>query len=258
MVRLEGKVAIVTGATSGIGECQAIILAREGAKIVCVGQNQQNMDRVVGQIRAEGNEAVPCIASVQHSADCQKAASVAIETYGKIDCLCNTAGIFDGFKKSLDQTEEGWNQIFDVDVKGTFLMCNAVLPNMLKNGGGTIINVASISGLTGGAGGAAYVSAKHAVVGYTKQLCVDYAADGVRANAIAAGVVATRIVEKIVEDDPHEKEKMFETMPCKQIGKPEDIAYLTVFLASDEARDGSTAPSYPPTADARHSAELNG
>jgi 3-oxoacyl-[acyl-carrier protein] reductase len=236
MRRLDGKVAIVTGATSGIGESQAVILAREGAKVVCVGQNKQNMDRVVGQIRSEGNEATPCITSVQVAADCQRAAATAIETYGRIDCLVNTAGIFDGFTKSLDQTEAGWNQIFDIDVKGIFLMCNAVLPSMLKNGGGSIINVASIAGLTGGPGGAAYVAAKHAVVGYTKQLCVDYAAEGIRANAIAAGVVATRIIEKIVEDDPSEKTKMFETMPCKSIGKPEDIAYLTVFLASDEAR----------------------
>lgn len=236
MGRLEGKVIIVTGATSGIGESQALIMAREGAKIICVGQNKGNMDRIVSQIRSEGNEAIPCIASVQFSADCQRAAALAIETFGKIDCLCNTAGIFDGFKKSLDQTEEGWNQMFNVDVKGVFLMCNAVLPDMLKNGEGSIINVASIAGLTGGPGGAAYVAAKHAVVGYTKQLCVDYAENGIRANAIAAGVVGTRIVQKIVEDDPDEKFKMFETMPSKKIGTPEDISFLSVFLASDEAK----------------------
>jgi 3-oxoacyl-[acyl-carrier protein] reductase len=236
MRRLEGKVAIVTGATSGIGEAQAVIMAREGAKIVCVGQNKERMDKVVSRILAEGGEAVPCIASVQNSADCQKAAALAIEKFGKIDCLCNTAGIFDGFKKSLDQTEEGWLKMFDVDVKGVFLMTNAVLPNMLQNSDGSIINVASIAGLTGGAGGAAYVAAKHAVVGYTKQLCVDYAVNGIRSNAIAAGTVATPIVEKIVEDDPREKTKMFETIPSKTIGKPEDIAFLTVFLASDEAK----------------------
>ena len=236
MGRLDGKVVIVTGATSGIGESQAVIMAREGAKIVCVGQNKENMERVVSKIQSEGNDAVACIASVQISADCQRAAALALEKYGKIDCLCNTAGIFDGFKKSLDQTEEGWNRMFDVDVKGIFLMCNAVLPDMLKNGEGSIINVASIAGLTGGPGGAAYVAAKHAVIGYTKQLCVDYAINGIRANAIAAGVVATRIIEKIVEDDPHEKVKMFETIPSKKIGMPEDISYLTVFLASDEAK----------------------
>ena len=235
MRRLEGKTVIVTGATSGIGESQAVIMAREGAKIVCVGQNEARMERVVGQIRAEGNEAIACIASVQKSADCRRAAALAIEKFGRIDCLCNTAGIFDGFKKSLEQTEEGWDRMFEVDVKGIFLMTNAVLPDMLKNRDGAIINVASIAGLTGGAGGAAYVSAKHAVVGYTKQLCVDYAAEGIRANAIAAGVVWTAILDKIVEDDPGEREKMLVTLPCKRVGRPEDIAYLSVFLASDEA-----------------------
>ncbi len=235
MRRLDGKVVIVTGATSGIGESQAVIMAREGAKIVCVGQNKENMDRVVSQIRSEGNEAVACLASVQIAADCQRTAALALEEFGKIDCLCNTAGLFDGFVKSLDQTEEGWDSMFNVDVKGVFLMTNAVLPNMLQNKEGSIINCASIAGLTGGPGGAAYIAAKHAVVGYTKQLCVDYAAEGIRANALAVGVVGTRIVKKIVEDNPDEKFIMFQTMPCKRIGKPEDIAYLSVFLASDES-----------------------
>jgi 3-oxoacyl-[acyl-carrier protein] reductase len=236
MKRLDGKVVIVTGATSGIGECQAVVMAREGAKIVCVGQNRERMDRVVQQIRSEGNEATPCIASVEIAADCRRAAALAVETYGRIDCLCNTAGIFDGFKKSHEQTEEAWDRMFEVDVKGIFLMCNAVLPEMLKNKEGSIINVASIAGLTGGAGGATYVAAKHAVVGYTKQLCVDYAADGIRSNAIAAGCVWTAILDKIVADNPSENEKMLETIPCKRVGMPEDIAYLSVFLASDEAK----------------------
>ncbi|NLL51866.1 MAG: glucose 1-dehydrogenase [Peptococcaceae bacterium] len=236
MKRLAGKTVIVTGATSGIGEAQAVIMAREGAKIICVGQNKERMERVLNKISQEGGEATGCLASVQNEADCKRAAALAIEKYGRIDSLCNTAGIFDGFKKSLDQTEEGWMKLFDVDVKGVFLMTNAVLPNMLANKNGSIINVTSIAGLTGGAGGAAYTAAKHAVNGYTKQLCVDYAMHGIRANAIAAGTVATAILKKIIEDDPHEKTKMYETIPSKNIGQPEDIAYLTVFLASDEAR----------------------
>ena len=191
MRRLEGKVAIVTGATSGVGKAQAVIMSREGAKIICVGQNKERMDQVVAKIREEGGEAIGCICSVQNSADCHKAAELAVGNFGRIDILCNTAGIFDGFKKSLDQTEEGWDRFFEVDVKGVFLMSNAVLPSMLKQGEGSIINVTSIAGLTGGPGGAAYVAAKHAVNGYTKQLCIDYAINGIRANAIAAGTIAT-------------------------------------------------------------------
>ncbi|MCL1829392.1 MAG: glucose 1-dehydrogenase [Oscillospiraceae bacterium] len=236
MKRLEGKCAIITGATSGIGKAQAVIMAREGACVVCVGQNKQRMEEVVSIIRAEGGSAIECIASVEKAEDCKRAARLAIDTYGKIDCLSNTAGIFDGFKKSLEQTEEGWCRMFDVDVKGVFLMCNAVLPDMLSRGDGSIINIASIAGLTGGAGGAAYVAAKHAVVGYTKQLCVDYAAEGVRCNCIAAGSVSTPILDKILADDPREQTKVFETIPCKKLGTPADIANLTVFLASDDGK----------------------
>jgi 3-oxoacyl-[acyl-carrier protein] reductase len=194
------------------------------------------MDLVVSQIISEGGSAAACIASVEKSEDCQRAAKLAIDTYGKIDCLCNTAGIFDGFKTTLEQTEEGWRRFFDVDVMGVVFMTNAVLPDMLGRKDGSIINMASIAGLTGGAGGAVYVTAKHAVVGYTRQLCVDYAAEGIRSNCIAAGSVTTPILEKILADDPREQTKVFETIPSKKLGVPEDIAYLTVFLASDEAR----------------------
>ena len=235
MRRLEGKCAIITGATSGIGKVQAIIMAREGAGVVCVGQNKQRMEEVVAQIRSEGGNAVECIASVEKADDCARAARLTIDIYGKIDCLSNTAGIHDYFKKSLDQTEEVWCRMFDVDVKGVFLMCNAVLPDMLKRKKGSIINIASVAGLTGGAGGAAYTAAKHAVVGYTKQLCADYAVEGIRCNCIAAGAVSTPIVDKIFADDPREQTKVYETIPCKRLGTPEDIAYLTVFLASDES-----------------------
>ena len=236
MRRLEGKTAIITGATSGIGKGQAIIMAREGANVVCVGQNEERMNEVVSQILSEGGSAVACIASVEKEEDCNRAAKLAIDTYGKIDCVANTAGIFDGFKPSLEQTEEGWRRMFDVDVIGVFLMCNAVLPDMLSREDGAIINMASIAGLTGGAGGAAYVAAKHAVVGYTKQLCVDYASRGIRCNCIAAGSVSTPILEKILADDPREQTKVYETIPCKKLGTPEDMAWLTVFLASDEAK----------------------
>lgn len=233
--RLEGKVAIVTGATSGIGAAQAIVMAREGAKVVCAGRNKDRMDQVVNRIIEAGGEAVGYVMDVSKANQCNKTAELAIDKYGKIDILCNTAGFFDGFKNTIEQTEEGWDAMYDVDVKGIFLMTKAALPYMLTNGGGAVINMTSIAGVTGTDGGVAYVSAKHAVIGYTKQLCNDFAAQGIRSNAIAPGIVSTPLLEDIFEKNPREREKVFTLLPCKRLGTPEDIANLTVFLASDEA-----------------------
>ncbi|NLL51863.1 MAG: glucose 1-dehydrogenase [Peptococcaceae bacterium] len=235
MKRVEGKVAIVTGATSGIGAAQAAILASEGAKVVCTGRNRERMELVLNRIHKAGGEAIGRIMDVSKADECNSTALLAIKEFGKIDILCNTAGFFDGFKNTIQQTEEGWDELYNVDVKGTFLMTKAVLPYMLENGGGSVINMASIAGLTGTAGGVAYVSAKHAVCGYTKQLCIDFAAQGIRANAIAAGIVTTPLLEEIFENNPEEREIVFQTLPCKRLGTPEDMAYLTLFLASDEA-----------------------
>jgi 3-oxoacyl-[acyl-carrier protein] reductase len=234
--RLEGKSVIITDATAGIGETQAMIMASEGANIVCMGRDQSGINKIVSAICNKGGKAVGCLAKVEEAADCKRAAALAIEKFGRIDVLCNSFNIFDGFKKSLEQTEEGWNDIFRINVLGVFMMCNAVLPDMLSSGGGCLINLSAVAGLTGGAGGAAYTAARHAVVGYTKQLCVDYAEKGIRANAIAAGSVHSPILEKIFENDPSERVTIFEKIPSKTLGRAEDIAYLTVFLASDEAR----------------------
>jgi 3-oxoacyl-[acyl-carrier protein] reductase len=233
--RLEGKVAIVTGATSGIGAAQAISMSREGAKIVCAGRNKERMDLVINRINETGGEAAGIIMDVSKASQCNKTAELAIEKFGKIDILCNTAGFFDGFKNTIEQTEEGWDAMYNVDVKGVFLMTKAALPYMLTNGGGAVINMSSIAGGTGTDGGVAYFSAKHAIIGYTKQLCNDFASQGIRANAIAPGIVSTPLLEEIFEKNPREREKVFVLLPCKRLGTPDDIANLTVFLASDEA-----------------------
>jgi 3-oxoacyl-[acyl-carrier protein] reductase len=235
MGQLEGKVAVVTGATSGIGRGQAVMLAAEGARVVCVGRDPQKMESVVGDIRAAGGVAEPCIGDVSKDPDCKRAAATAIEKFGKIDVCCCTAGAFDSFTPSHKQTEETWDHLVNLNVKGVFLMTNAVLPDMLARKDGAIIIMASIAGLTGGSGGAAYTTTKHAIVGYTRQLCVDYAALGIRANAICAGSVLSPILEGIFTEFPHEREKVLEWIPAKKIGTTEDIGHLTVFLASDKA-----------------------
>jgi 3-oxoacyl-[acyl-carrier protein] reductase len=235
MGQLEGKAGIVTGATSGIGRGQAVMLAAEGASIVCVGRDPQKMESVVNEIRSAGGKAEPCIGDVSNDADCKRAAAIALEKYGKIDICCCTAGDFDSFVPSHEQTEETWDHLIALNVKGVFLMTNAVLPDMIARKDGAIIIMASIAGLTGGSGGAAYTTTKHAIVGYTRQLCVDYAAIGIRANAICAGSVLSPILEGIFTEFPYEREKVLELIPAKKIGSTEDIGHLTVFLASDKA-----------------------
>jgi 3-oxoacyl-[acyl-carrier protein] reductase len=235
MGQLDGKAAIVTGATSGIGRGQAVMLAAEGAGVVCVGRDPQRMEAVVGDIRSAGGMAEPCIGDVSDDRVCKRAAATAIEKFGKIDICCCTAGAFDAFVPSHKQSEEMWDYFINLNVKGVFLMTNAVLPDMLARKDGAIIIMASIAGLTGGSGGAAYTTTKHAVVGYARQLCVDYASLGIRANAICAGSVLSPILENIFTEFPHEREKVLESIPAKRIGTTEDIGHLTVFLASDKA-----------------------
>jgi len=235
MAELSGKTAIVSGATSGIGRTQALMLAKEGAAVVCVGRNAERMEQVTSEITGAGGTAFPCVGDVTMAETAAKAAEIAIKNCGKIDILCATAGAFDQFVPSHELSEEKWGFFMDTNVKSVFLLSNAVLPDMMKNGGGSIIVMASIAGLTGNSGGAAYTATKHAIVGYTKQLCMDYADKGIRANAICAGSVLSPILEKIFDEFPEERELVLNYIPAKRIGTPEDIGHLTVFLASDKA-----------------------
>lgn len=234
--RLEGKVAIVTGATSGIGKAQATVMAQEGARVVCGGRNRERLDETLSAIRGNGGEASGITMDVTKNEDCIALAELALKTYGKIDILCNTAGVFDFFKNTLDQTPEGWDDMLSIDVKGMFMMTKACLPAMLDQHAGVIINISSVAGLNATDGGVAYVTAKHAVNGYTKQLCIDHAAQGIRANSLCVGMCTSPLLESIFENDPREREKVLGLIPCKFLGQPEDVAYLSVFLGTDEAR----------------------
>jgi 3-oxoacyl-[acyl-carrier protein] reductase len=235
MGELNGKSAVVSGATSGIGRGQAIMLAAEGAGVVCVGRDPGKMEEVVGTITKAGGKAIPCVGDITEASTGEKAAALAVENFGKIDICCATAGAFDGFVPSHELSEEKWDFYMNTNVKGVFLLTNAVLPDMIKNGNGSIITMSSIAGLTGNSGGAAYTTTKHAVVGYTRQLCIDYAAKGIRANAICAGSVMSPILESIFEANPAEREDVLDIIPARKLGTTDDIAYLTVYLASDKA-----------------------
>jgi 3-oxoacyl-[acyl-carrier protein] reductase len=214
---------------------QSIMLAAEGACVVCVGRDEARMTEVVDEINRAGGTALPCVGSITEEDTALHAAQAAREACGRIDILCATAGVFDAFTPSHELSAAQWDYYMDTNVKGVFLLTNAVLPDMLAQESGSIIIMSSIAGLTGNSGGAAYTASKHALTGYTKQLCIDYAAKGIRANAICAGSVLSPILEGIFTQFPHEREKVLETIPAKRIGTTEDIGHLTVFLASDKA-----------------------
>ena len=235
MKKLERKTVIVTGSTSGIGEEQAYAFAREGANVVCTGRSEERLKKVVDRITADGGNAVGYTADIENSSHCRSVAEKAAAEYGGIDALVNTAGVFDSMAKSLEIGEERWRHIFDVNVNGVFYMCNAVLPYMLEKRRGVILNTASISGLTSGPGGAAYVASKHAVIGYTKQLSFEYAGQGIRVNAIAPGSVMTPLLEIALKSDPGGLEKRLSVTPAGRLGTTADIAKLSVFLLSDDS-----------------------
>jgi NAD(P)-dependent dehydrogenase (short-subunit alcohol dehydrogenase family) len=225
-----GKVAIVTGAASGIGRAVTERLAERGASVVAV-----DVSPVVHDLAGERVAAVEGDASV--TATAERAAETAAQRFGRIDILVNNAGHI-VWKTVADTTEEEWDRVMAVNVKSMFLFCRAVLPAMLARGGGAIVNTASISGLIGLPGQAAYAASKGAVVQLTRQLAVDYGGANIRVNAVAPGAVATRFLLDFVDslDDPEGvADGIKASHPLKRFAEPEEVAESILFLASDAA-----------------------
>ncbi|MFC4558235.1 SDR family NAD(P)-dependent oxidoreductase [Virgibacillus kekensis] len=231
---LKDKVALITGAGSGMGKAQAVEYAKEGAKVILADINKEDAEKVKKEIENEGGKAVAVEGDVSKKTDAERMAQEGIDSFGRIDILTNTAGILDDYKPTLEIDEEAWDKYMGVNLKGVYLMTNAILPQMIENGKGTIINFASIAGFVAGGGGAVYTPSKHGVIGYTKQLSFDYGKKGIKANAICPGAVETAMTEKIFNES-EEIQQLLQDTPAGRAGKPEEIAYLSVFLASDKS-----------------------
>ncbi|SDL97851.1 SDR family NAD(P)-dependent oxidoreductase [Bacillus sp. OK048] len=227
---LDGKVAIITGAGSGIGREQAAIFSKEGAKVVLADINGENVSKLAEELSPNQKNTLALKVDVLNKEDITNLVDAAIKKFGQIDILCNTAGVFDRYAPILETSEELWDLSMNINVKGLFLMTKAVLPHMINKGKGSIINIASGAGLTGGGGGIAYTSSKHAVVGFTKQIAADYKLKGIRCNSICPGLIETPMVKDVFEN-PEAINAI--NKASGRTGKPADIAKASLFLASD-------------------------
>ena len=241
-MRLKEKVALVTGAASGIGRATAMLFGQEGAKVMCADVNGEGAERVANQIADSGGEAASVKADVSREAEVQGMIKETVERWGRIDILYNNAGIGTGGPVTQVQEEE-WDRTIDTNLKGVFLGCKHAIPEMLKQGGGVIVNTASDAGLRGTAWLSAYCASKGGVVLLTKSLAVEWAQQGIRVNCVCPGVIRTPILDPFIErgrelfgDSPEEAwERLAQVHPIGRVGEPEEVARAVLFLASDDA-----------------------
>lgn len=232
MRKLEGKVAVVTGASRGIGRAIALKLADEGAKVVVnYSGSQAKAEEVVATIQENGGEAVAVQASVSKTEEVSALMDVAVKTFGSLDILVNNAGITRD-NLLMRMKEDEWDDVLDTNLKGVFLCTKAVTRQMMKQRAGRIINISSIVGVAGNAGQANYVAAKAGVIGLTKTTAKELASRNILVNAIAPGFIETEMTEQLPEDI---KQGMLTQIPLAKLGQPEDIAKAVAFLASDDA-----------------------
>lgn len=238
-MRLANKVALITGATSGIGRAIALLFAREGARLIVVARHEDAGARVVAEAAQAGGQAIFIKADVTQSAEVQAMARGAVEKWGRVDILVNNAGGSRGGRGSVTEvTESGWAFVLQTNLKGTFLVSKAVLPYMVERGGGAIVNTASAYGMVGTPNMASYSAAKGGIIALTRQMAVDFMSHNIRVNCVCPGAIMTPLVQEYIAStpDPAYTERFLgERCPRGRIGQPEEVAYAALFLASDEA-----------------------
>jgi NAD(P)-dependent dehydrogenase (short-subunit alcohol dehydrogenase family) len=237
MGKLDNKVAIVTGSASGIGLATVQLLAEEGAAVIIVDLDAQRGKQAEQKIKAAGGKAIFVQCDVSRAEDCRRAVEIAIEKFGRLDILVNNAGIIRR-ADVLGTTEEEWDRVMEVNVKSVFLMSKYAIPEMVKQGGGSIVNIASAWGLKGGPRAASYCASKGAVVNLTRAMAIDHGPDNIRVNCICPGDTDTPMLREEARQLGLPEDRFMEEAamrPLRRYGQPIEIAQAVLFLVSDAA-----------------------
>lgn len=237
-MKLIDKVALITGGNSGIGKATAILFAKEGARVCLTGRNETRCKKVIEEINEGGGQAIYVIADVRSSDECQRTVETTMKAFGQLDILFNNAGVYFP-NNAVDCSEEEWNLTIDINLKGTFLMSKFVLPHMVAQKSGVIINNGSGWGIVGGNEAVSYCASKGGVVLMTKAMAIDHATQGIRVNCLCPGDVETPMLDEdarmrgMTWEEYHEQ--AVAQRPMGRIGTPEEIAKAALFLASDDS-----------------------
>ena len=229
------KVVLITGGSMGLGKASALLLAKEGAKVVITGRTEKTLKEVVDEAKKEDLEIEYIVSDVSNEEDCKAAIDYTINKYGRIDILFNNAG-FLHLATTHETPTEIWDKTFDINVKGTYLMSKYTIPHMLEQGKGCIVNNSSVLGLKAVPGVVAYNSSKGAVTQLTRSMALEYADKGIRVNAICPGTIVTPLIEGLFDsmEDRNAAEELFKSFhPIGRLGKPEEIAHAVSFLCDD-------------------------
>ena len=234
--RLEGKVALITGAGSGMGRAASELFGREGARVIVTDVDERGGNETVDAVRAAGGDATFVRADVAEWSDCQAMVAKAVDTYGGLHVLYNNAGIFPADDGGvLDTPQETWRRVMAINLEGVWLGCKAGIPAMIASGGGSIVNVASFVALMGAATAQiAYTSSKGGVLAMTREIAVEYARQGIRANSLCPGPIQTPLLEELLSDPARRARRMVH-IPMGRLGRAEELAKAALFLASDES-----------------------
>lgn len=233
MGKLDGKVALITGGSIGIGEATALAFTREGAKVVIASRGAERGEAIAQKIIKAGGEAIFIKTDVSKASDVKAVVNKAVEKYGRLDCAFNNAGIMPTKVRLAEETEETWDSVVNIDLKGVWLCMKYEILQMQKQGGGVIINNSSVAGLRASRVSASYGASKWGVVGLTKTAALEYGKDGIRVNVVCPALILTPFWT--TRSEPNIYDNMAADLPLARMGKPEEVAEAVVFLCSDGA-----------------------